>query len=216
MYKNAAIVGLATLSVALMYQNSIKLVINGEASKLSAMQIKGETYIPMRALQGAGAQCAIRNGTVSVNFPAKGGANQTVAVEGPQDQWLFNGVWRFKTTAPADSGDSFSVKVELKNGSKADDLSLSGTGFDSLRLVLDDGQLLESKEAPGDMVNVGFAQGTGQSFTFTFAKPEGSTAAPQKLILLIKPDAELKKYMAGRLGISYSVQDPSFRVIFSK
>lgn len=210
----SALAGLA--SVGILLDAKLPLWVNGARSKAMALQTKDETYVPLSALREAGIDAKLNDGGVVINFSAKGGANQTSAVEGVQDQWLFNGIWRFKASSPKPEDEGFDVVAELRNGSKADDLSLSGTGFDSVRLALQDGTLLECTGGVGEMTSTGFAQGSGQTFTLHFINPEGKTSTPAKLVLLIKSDADLKKYLSGRLNIAYSVPDPSFRVNFKK
>jgi hypothetical protein len=213
MKKRALLIGAFLLAAIAVAQTTYQLTINGKASTKSAIVVGGETYVPLKALQAAGAQVIVANGSVAINFPVSGGSNQANAVEGGLNEWLFNGIWRLRvlSVAPATDGMGWEAKIEVRNGTKQDELALDGTGFDSLKLVLSDGKMLEGR-GTSDLTSHSFPQGGGETFTLTFADEELASHKPDKLILFIKPDADLTKYMKDRLKVGYTVPDPSFRI----
>ncbi|HWA84352.1 MAG TPA: hypothetical protein VG820_12990, partial [Fimbriimonadaceae bacterium] len=130
------------------------------------------------------------------------------------NEWLFDGVWRFRVTSIKQiDGDpkGWNVDVELRNGTKADNIALGGTGFESLNLVLSDGTLVPPYNIT-DIRDVGFAQGAGKNLTLTFNVDDIGNRKPEKLLLLIKPEDDLVKYMRDSMKIAYTTKDPSFRV----
>ncbi len=214
MVKRILLVGSALLVAIAFAQTAYRLVINGRAATGSAIVVKGETYVPLKALQAAGVKVTTSGGSLSLTFPAAaGGANQVAAVEGRLNEWLFNGIWRLRVLSVAPSADSsgWDVKVEVRNGTKEDALSISGTGYDGLKLVFGDGKMLETSGA-GDISSHSFPQGGAEIFTLNFPDENLASHKPEKLLLLIKPDADLVKYLRDRMKIGYTVPDPSFRV----
>ena len=60
----------------------------------------------------------------STPTPAPGGAKQRQAVEGCLNQWLFDGIWRFRVTKvapinPDGMRPGYGVAVEVRNGTHA-------------------------------------------------------------------------------------------------
>lgn len=210
-YRWIAVGGVCLVAVAFA-QSAYRLIINGRTAEGSAIVVKGEVYIPLKALQSAGVKATVGADGVRLTLPT-GGSDQSGAVEGTTNEWLFNGVWRFRVTSvdKLAEGNGWGVNVELRNGTKTDNLALDGTGFDSLKLVLNDGTLLDAYNAV-DMRSKGFPQGAGEKFTLIFNVDDPGSKKPDKLILLIKPDADLRKYMHDSLKATYTVPDPSFRV----
>jgi hypothetical protein len=205
--------GICLIAIALA-QSGYRLMINGKAAEGSAITVKGETYVPLKALQAAGVKASIEQGTLRLTFAAEGGANQNGALEGGINDWLFNGVWRFRVLSVSpirEGGSGWAVKVELRNGTKTDQLSLAGTGFDSLKLVLTDGALIDVGNV-ADIRDKGYPQGAGEIVTLVFNVDEVGSGKPDRLLLILKPDADLRKYMRESLKATYSVNDPSFRV----
>jgi hypothetical protein len=207
------IAGIAAIAFAV-FQGSYRLVINGKPAEGTAIVVKGETYVPLKALQAAGVKASINESVLSLNLAPAGGANQNGGLEGGINDWLFNGVWRFRVLSVnsiSEGGNGWAVKVELRNGTKTDQLSLAGTGYDSLKLVLSDGTLVDVGNVT-DIRDKGYPQGSGETITLTFNVDEVGSRKPDRLLLIIKPDAELRKYMKESLKAPYSVADPSFRV----
>ncbi|HVT13105.1 MAG TPA: hypothetical protein VHE55_12645 [Fimbriimonadaceae bacterium] len=201
-------------AVAFAAQASYRLVINGKPVSGSAIVVKGETYVPLKALQAAGVKASFTDDALQLTLQAAGGANQSGALEGGIDEWLFDGVWRFRVTSvkQIDSDlKGWNVGVELRNGTKADDIALSGTGFESLNLVLSDGTLVPPYNIT-DIRDAAFAQGAGKTLTLVFNVDDIGNRKPEKLLLLIKPDDDLVKYMRDSMKIAYTTKDPSFRV----
>jgi hypothetical protein len=203
--------GLAAVALA---QTTYQLVINGKPSSGTAIVVKGETYVPLKALQAAGVKANVSGGKLSLSFGPEGGANQSGALEGGINDWLFNGVWRFQVLSVSplqEDRTGWQVRVELRNGTKADNIALSGTGLHAVNLVLSDGKVItpynitEISDAP-------FPQGGGKTITLTFYEDEIGDRKAEKLLVLIKPDSDLVKYMKDSMKLSYSTADPSFRV----
>jgi hypothetical protein len=208
-----AALGLAALALA---QVTHRIVINGKLASGSAMTVKGEVYVPLKALQAAGIRASVSGGVLNITLPGEGGSNQSGALEGGVNDWLFNGIWRFRVlsiTPLAEERTGWAVQVELRNGTKADNIALSGTGLSGINLVLNDGKIVTPYNVT-DISDVGFVQGGGKALSLTFYEDEIGGRKPDKFLLLIKPDSALNKYLKESMKISYSVPDPSFRVKF--
>lgn len=156
--------------------------------------------------------------------PVPGGATQRRAVEGCLNQWLFDGIWRFRVTKveainPDGLRPGYGVAVEVRNGARAT-LTPIFTGADAqaIQLQLDDGNTLDAKATTGaaliaqKITYKELIQAAGVAIELQFlgdvmAKPE-SLKKPLKLVFPIDPKVErahpkLPQYAAG---------DPSFRV----
>ncbi len=204
----ASILVLAALALA---QTATRIKVNGKVVSGAPIVVKGETYVPLKSLQAGGVTASRDGDILSLTWTGAGGSTQTGAVEGGVGDALFDGIWRFKVISvdPAEGG--WTIKVELRNGTKQDNLALSGTGFDTLKLGLQDGTLVDCGN-PVELTSTGFPQAGGQTFSLNFTVPEGNSSKPDKLLMLIKVDPDLKKYLRDRLSIGYTVPDPSFRV----
>lgn len=190
---------------------SYSLVVNGQAVQDKAIVVGGKTYVPLEALKAAGVGVSVSGSTLSLTLPGaqgQGGANQVAALEGCVNEWLFNGIWRFRVLSleplPAGGRGGWKARVELRNGTTANGAALAGTGWQGLMLVLDDGNTLESQYV--EMRDKPFAQGTGLVQEAVFYSDD-TAKTPTKLLLLLDP-----KKMNTSLKIRYSVADPSFRV----
>ncbi len=190
-----------------------KIVVNGKAVQGHAKMIGDQLYIPASALKAAGAAVAVTDTKVTITWSAAGGANQTAALEGGVGDSLFNGIWRIKVESvdafKEDDRSGWKVKVELRNGSKFDNLSLSGSGFDSLQMYMDDGNPLGVYNS-NDLITPGLLQGAPLEVTLVFYDEVGGRK-PDRLILKLEPNAETKSYLHGS-GADYSTPNPSFRV----
>lgn len=149
--------------------------------------------------------------TLSLTLPgaqtAQGGTNQNAAVEGCLNEWLFNGLWRFRVMKVESGSDptGWKATIEVRNGSKADGIALAGTGWGGMRIILDDGNAVDAQSDAVDIRDQGFLQGAGKSITSAFPSEE-TAKTPKKLFLLLDP-----KGLAGT-SLRYAVADPSFRV----
>ncbi|PZA06202.1 MULTISPECIES: hypothetical protein [unclassified Meiothermus] len=189
-----------------------RLVINGKASSTPAIVVGGKTYVPLEALKAAGVSVSVSGSTLSLTLPgapqAQGGANQVAALEGCVNEWLFNGIWRFRVLSveplPAGGRGGWKAMVELRNGTTANGAALAGTGWQGLLLALDNGNTIESGYV--QMRDKPFAPGTGMVQEAVFYSEE-TDKTPTKLLLLLDPNK-----MNTSLKIRYSVADPSFRV----
>lgn len=212
------VVGLGAGLVAIaMAQSALKLMINGKAATQSAIIYKGETYVPLKALQSAGVSSTLSGTTLSLSFPNAGGANQMGANEGKTGDWLFNGIWRFRVASIEKlSGDraGWKLQVELRNGTKSNEVALNNTGYVGLRLVLDNGNQIEV-DNPTDIRDNLIPQAGSKSAELMFYLPEGVTGNPDKLILILTPDADAAKYMKNALGVSYGPAGGTLRIKLS-
>lgn len=199
---------LLALALAQAAQKTYRLLINGKAASTPAIVVGGKTYVPLEALKAAGVGVSLSGSTLSLTLQGQGGANQVAALEGCMNEWLFNGIWRFRVLSleplPAGGRGGWRAKVELRNGTTANGAALAGTGWQGLMLVLDDGNTLESQYV--EMRDKPFAQGTGLVQEAVFYSDD-TAKTPTKLLLLLDP-----KKMNTSLKIRYSVADPSFRV----
>lgn len=205
----------AGAAFALAQSGGLSILVNGKSVPGKSLVSKGQTYVPISALKAAGATVSTAGGKLSITFatPAAGGANQVAAVEGGINDWLFNGIWRFRVTSVAPlEGDrpGWKVGVELRNGTKLDNFALSGSGFDSLSLIMADGNAIKPYNG-GEIVDPGLGQGAMAVVNLIFYDDEGNGRKPEKLILRIAPDDFTRNYLKGQ-GAVYSVPDPSFRV----
>lgn len=207
-----SIAGVSVFAVAMAQSNAgLALKVNGKSVAGKTIVSGGETYVPLSALKASGATTSIANKTLSLNW-STGGSGQAVAVEGGLGEWLFNGVWRFRVTSVKANNDrpGWILEAEIRNGTRQNGLSLAGTGFDSIDLVMKDGNTLgvlnitELRDPPID-------QAAGIKLGLIYYDDEGNGRKPDKLILRIKPDEFTKKFMKDA-GVSYSSADPSFRI----
>ena len=156
--------------------------------------------------------------------PAPGGATQRAAVEGCLNQWLFDGIWRFRVTNvepinPDGLRPGYGVAVEFRNGTRTTlTPTFSGADAQGIQLQLDDGNTLDSKATTAaaliaqkitykELIQAAGVTVELQFLGDTMAKPD-SLKKPLKLVFPIDPKPErahpaLPQYAAG---------DPSFRV----
>jgi hypothetical protein len=156
--------------------------------------------------------------------PVPGGATQRQAVEGCMNQWLFDGVWRFRVTKvepinPDGLRPGYGVAVEFRNGTRATLTPVfAGADAQAIQLQLEDGNTLDAKATTAaaliaqKITYKELIQAAGVAVALQFlgdamAKPE-SLKKPVKLVFPIDPKMErahpnLPQYASG---------DPSFRV----
>ncbi|WP_158539619.1 hypothetical protein [Meiothermus sp. QL-1] len=207
-----AVATLLALALAQAAQKTYRLLINGQAAGAPAIVVGGKTYVPLDALRAAGVGVSLSGATLSLTLPstpvAQGGANQIAALEGCMNEWLFNGIWRFRVLSleplPAEGRRGWKAMLELRNGTTANGAALASTGWQGLKLVLDNGNTIESRYV--EMRDKPFAQGTGMVQEALFYSNE-TERTPTKLLLLLDANKMLTS-----LKIRYTVPDPSFRV----
>ncbi|MGY2895461.1 hypothetical protein [Deinococcus sp. UYEF24] len=228
-------------SVALAAPSTFRLLLNGAASPYTAIVVNGTTYVPVGALTPLGVKAVTTATTLSLSAasvgtgtaPATpgpvgnngaGGAGQKASVSGCVNEYLFNGIWRFrvtKLTVLTDPGRGdypyYNVTAELKNGTTKT-IEATDTGIDaptSISLAFSDGDTLNYTYGT-DWVDKVFAkvvQGSGFVFNFKIYPGEKLPLAqvianaPQKLLFEVDP-AKLDK----NLKLGFTVPDPSFRV----
>ena len=220
-------------SAVLAAASTFKLLLNGAASSYSAIVVNGTTYVPLPALSKLGVRAVTTGGTLNLSNGAApattgtGGAVQKGSVSGCVNEYLFNGIWRFRVTKVAVLTDPslgdypyYSVTAELKNGTTKT-IEPTDTGIDatnSVSLAFSDGNTLNYRYGT-DWVDKVFAKVVqGSGFVFNFKIYPGdklplaqvTANAPQKLLFEVDP-AKLDK----DLKIGFTVPDPSFRVDLS-
>jgi hypothetical protein len=212
----AAILG--SIVLAQTAQTTYKLVINNKAFSSNAIVVKGETYVPLKALQASGIRSSLKAGTLTLTLPNAtnaGGATQVAALEGCLNEWLLNGIWRFRviSVTPYQENEhvGWTLKMELRNATKANGFALSGTGYESFKLAFNDGNTLDPYNV-NDLRDPPIPPGAGVVSEVTFENIKKVQGEPQKLLLFIRPDAFTIKHLRESVGIAYSVPDPSFRV----
>jgi len=190
---------------------NLSISINGKSVPGKTLSSKGQTYVPVSALRAAGIMTSIKNGTLLITYGAAGGANQITALEGGLNEWLFNGIWRFRVTSitPTTDRPGWKLAAELRNGTKLDNVALGGTGFESITLVMADGN-------PVGIYNITdldrpVGQGASVVVDLIFYDDDGNGRKPEKLLLKIKPDKPTIDFLKAQ-GASYTVPDPSFRI----
>ncbi len=209
---------LGSIVLAQTAQTAYKLVINNKAFSSNAIVVKGETFVPLKALQASGIRSSLKAGTLSLTLPTAstaGGATQVAALEGCLNEWLLNGIWRFRVISVASYQENdqvgWKLKMELRNGTKANGIALSGTGFEGFKLAFNDGNTLNPYNV-NDLTDPAIPPGAGVVSEVTFENIKQVQGEPQKLLLFIRPDAFTAKYLQDNYKIAYSVPDPSIRV----
>lgn len=112
----------AALAAAAWQQAAPELWINGAKANGSIIVQGGEPYIPLRALQAAGAEVTATEQRVSVQFPSAKAAAPEEAVSGGIRQYVSNGQWAVRVQDVKDAtnpffgrGKGFAVTLELRN-----------------------------------------------------------------------------------------------------
>ncbi len=204
--------GVVVAAIASAFLAPMSIVINGKPVAGKTTSVDGATYIPLSALKAAGATADVKDNVLSINF-VPGGANQVKALEGGLNDWLFDGVWRFRITSvtPTDDGrPGWKLKAELRNGTKVDNLALAGTGFDSLSLIMADGNAIPVENV-SDIRDPGVGQGASINVDLIFHDEDGNGRKPDRLILRMQPDDTTRNFLKNQ-GASYATGDPSFRI----
>ena len=208
----AAIILVGALALAQAVQKAYRLVINAKAYSQQAVVIGGKTFVPLEALKASGVSVALSGKTLSLGLsaPVQGGANQNLALEGCIGEWLFNGIWRFRVNnlrqaEGTESGTTWIATAELRNGSSFNNISLSGTGWGGMQLILENGNALPAISDAVDLRDIGVLQGAIKTVDVNFVADQ-SGGQPSKLILLLDP-----KGLAGT-QMRYATTNPSFRV----
>ena len=202
---------LPVAALILAQTGNLSISVNGKNVPGKTLSSKGQTYVPVSALRAAGVTTSIKNGTLVISFGAAGGANQITALEGGLNEWLFNGIWRFRVTSVTPTADrpGWKLSAELRNGTKLDNVALGGTGFESITLVMADGNPVGIYNITDLDKPVG--QGGSVLVDLIFYDDDGNGRRPEKLLLKIHPDKPTIDFLK-RQGASYSVPDPSFRI----
>ena len=156
--------------------------------------------------------------------PVPGGATQRRAVEGCLNQWLFDGIWRFRVTKveainPDGLRAGYGVAVEVRNGTHATMTPVfAGADAQEIQLQLDDGNTLDAKATTAaaliaqKITSKELIQAAGVMVQLQFlgevmSKPE-SLKKPLKLVFPIDPKME----RAHPNQPQYAAGGPSFRV----
>ena len=223
--KRRWIIGAALLAAVALAQASLKLIVNGQPSTLPAITVNGATYIPLAALERAGAKVTrtaagltltLPGGSSAIPGQTAGGANQRVSLEGCIGETLFNGIWRLTVKSVKAinryNGQQlgYSLSLEWKNGAKISADALN-TGVKNLNLVLSDGTVLQTDDTQS-LTYKKLPQGAGANLELTFYAASGVTADQ-----LGKPDkflVEIDPLVLKNTGVAtaYTTPNPSFRV----
>ena len=212
--KNKIVVALFALgTLALAQSVSYRLNINGKPFSSTAIVVKGETYVPLKALQAAGVRSSVATGVLTLTLPgtplqSAGGSNQVTALEGCINEWVFNGIWRIRATNPQKmTGDrgGMTYRFEFRNGTKDSGFAPSGTGFGGVQLALDDGTLVGANNV-NDISDPPYLSGGSHAQTLEFFWDDVKRT-PAKLIVLFNP-----KDMNTSFNVKFSVPNPSLRI----
>jgi hypothetical protein len=204
----AAILGTIALAQAV---TGYKLVINTKAYSGQAIVVKGETYVPLKALQAAGVRSSLTGGTLTLTLPnasTDGGANQVTALEGCLNEWIFNGIWRVRATNPTaitGNRNGLSVRLEFRNGTQANGVAPAGTGWGGVQVALDDGATVSAVNT-NDVRDPPYVPGGSHMQTLEFFWDDVART-PKKLIVVFNP-----KDMNTSFKIKFSAPDPSLRI----
>ena len=220
-------IALLVFGAVALAQASLRLVVNGQPSALPAITVNNQTYVPLSALERAGAKVVRSSSGLTLILPggpsanpnavAAGGANQRTSLEGCIAETLFNGIWRLsvKSVKPVSRYNGqqlgYSLSLEWKNGAKVTADALN-TGVKTLNLVLEDGTVLQTDDAQS-LTGKRLPQGAGVNLELTFYAASGVTAEklrkPAKFLLEIDPLVLKNTGVAA----AYSTPNPSFRVM---
>ncbi len=144
--------------------------------------------------------------------PLAGGTNQRVSVEGCQNQWLFDGVWRVRVSNVSPTGSE--ATLEVRNGTK-DAMTAPDGGFakvngQGIDMAYDDGSVQNldldaTRESyRSELSYKKLPPGGGAKTTLRFAPPSNAAAKPVKLLIAVDPSANS--------AVHFPTKDPSFRV----
>lgn len=210
------------------FAQEYSLYINGQVATQPAITVGGQVYVPLSALEAAGAVVILEGNSLSLRFPGvqlSGGSEQLPALEGCIGTDFFNGVWRFRvhSIAPVmDDRPGWALDVEVRNGYD-ETLQPVFTGFSAdaerMHLVLPDNTPLEmtvadillgQKLSYANLPPGGVWRGT-LSFHHPHGTPQDQVEHPVKLLAQVNP-AGVFWGVEGVEGVSYAVEHPSFRV----
>lgn len=190
---------------------SYKLFINGKAYSSPAIVVKGETYVPLKALKSAGVTVNLASGKLQLTLPkasqVEGGANQVVALEACVGEWLFNGIWRVRVTDPqvfSADRNGISYRFEFRNGTKLSGFAPSGTGMDGIQLALENGTTVAAENI-NEVSDPPYLAGGSHSQTINFYWDDANLK-PQKIVVLFNP-----KNMSTSFNVKFNVPDPNLR-----
>ncbi|GIW31897.1 MAG: hypothetical protein KatS3mg071_2071 [Meiothermus sp.] len=184
---------LSALVLAQAAQRTYRLVVNGQAQTTPAIVVNGKTYVPLEALQKAGAQASLQGGELRVQFIPVGGQQQALLLEGKKGEWLSNGTWRLRVldVAPGTnpffgSGPGYVVRVEVRNLTSGK-TSLLKTGFDSFQLLDSQGNKLVAASFGEQYTDIPQADGVVINLRFGPNPRLEAIGAPDKLLVNFRP-----------------------------
>ncbi|WP_245597453.1 hypothetical protein [Meiothermus cerbereus] len=184
---------LSALVLAQAAQKTYRLIVNGQAQASPAIVVGGKTYVPLEALQKAGAQVSLSGNEVRVQFIPVGGQEQAMLLEGKKGEWLSNGTWRLRVldVAPGTnpffgSGPGYVVRVEVRNLTSGR-LSLHKTGFDGFQLLDNRGNKLVAASFGEQYTDLPQADGVLITLRFGPNPKLDEIGAPDKLLVNFRP-----------------------------
>ncbi len=209
-----AVSGVIVLAQAVSYNLSI----NGKTITGKTIVVKGETYIPLKALQAAGVRSSVTGKVLALTLSSAasaGGANQTAALEGCIGEWLFNGIWRFKVNSilafTENNRAGWDVNVELRNGSTADKITAGATGAKSVVLSFPDSNNVSLARGDIGLRQTSYNAAQGVVLDLRFYNDQKLDSQPQKLVMLVETTRTIDVFLRQK-KIGYSVANPSFRI----
>jgi len=203
MKKRIALIGLAAtaaIASAAMLTAKITVSLAGKSVTVDSVSVGGKTYVSLDQLK--------------TQLNAQGGANQLGATSGIMNEWLFNGVWRFRVTgiAYSEEENGWLASVELRNGYKTSmhpkDNGMDFNAADGFFLTFSDGNTVEPTDGAKNQIQDAIGLKMLPPGGGTVAKvrfPGESGWKPEKLVFEMKPVTGLPL-----------VKEPSFRVDLTK
>ncbi|WP_027882440.1 hypothetical protein [Meiothermus rufus] len=192
MKRTLTLLGLS-LALLLGLAASIPAVYLNGARTTEVVVIQGKVYVALEALQKAGAEVSRRPDGWSVQFVPVGGRMRVEAVEGLQDDWLSNGVWRVRASqvAPAPnpffaSRPGYSLRLEFRNLARTPE-SLLTTGLDKVQLLDAQGNILEAADWTQRYDKIPPGGGAAVVLRFGLRDHNQTPGSPAKLLLLFRP-----------------------------
>ncbi len=180
---------LSALVLAQAAPKTYRLIVNGQAQSTPAIVVNGKTYVPLEALQKAGAQASLQGNELRVQFIPVGGQQQATLLEGKKGEWLSNGTWRLRvlgiepgTNPFFGSGPGYLVRVEVRNltGGR---LSLLKSGFDNFQLLDNRGNKLVAASFGEQYTDIPQADGLVLNLRFGPNPKLEEIGAPDKLLV---------------------------------
>lgn len=206
-----ALTALGASAVAL-FQNP-KLTVNGLPSEKPPLVQDGETYIPLSALQAAGAEVQTVGDTLSVRFNPLSGMDQLDAIQGQSGEWLNNNLVRVRISNPRAQNGKYLVDLEVSNLAAEPLNPVINLGMAFPELYGPEGRIAQSPQnnaAFGQQFSTRLTQGATGKATLSY---ESSPGPEGRLIIRFTLNAARERIVERAGG--FKKPGPNFRIQLS-